>query len=74
MTETFKQVAEQIKKLTPEEQQALRELLDLAEEEREWDELTSRPGAQAFHDHIRNEIRKAQENDEIEELDLGEDE
>ena len=73
MADPFEQLAAQIKTLSDKELQALQELVELEQEEREWDELTSRPGAQAFHDKLREELRIAEERGEIEDLDLGED-
>jgi hypothetical protein len=68
MSDLFQQVLEQVKKLSPEKQQALAEMIELTLEEREWDALTQKPGARAFHDALREELRQAEASGEVEDI------
>lgn len=68
MSDLFQQVVEQVKKLSPEEQQAHAEMSELTLEELKWDALTQKPGAHAFHDSLREELRQAEESGEVEDI------
>jgi hypothetical protein len=68
MNSRLRAVMDRAEQLPDEEQEALAALLEEELEERAWDELTQRPGAHAFHDQLRAELREAEERGEVEEI------
>ncbi len=68
MNERLRAVVDRVEKLPDADQEALAELLEEEMEEREWEALTRRPGAHAFHDQLRAELREAEERGELEEV------
>lgn len=51
-----------------EEQRRIAQMVLEELEEREWEALTRRPGARAFHEELRAELREAEERGEVEEI------
>jgi hypothetical protein len=68
MNERLRAIVERVEQLPDVDQEALAALLEEELEEREWDALTKRPGAHAFHEQLRAELREAEERDELEEI------
>ena len=68
MNERLRAVVERVEQLPDVDQEALAALLEEELEEREWDTLTKRPGAHAFHEQLRAELREAEERNELEEI------
>lgn len=68
MNERLRAVVERVEHLPDAEQEALAELLEEELEEREWEALTQRSGARAFHDQLRAELRDAETKGELEEI------
>lgn len=68
MNSRLQAVIDRAEKLPDADQEALAALLEEELEEREWDALTQRSGARAFHDQLRTELREAEERGELEEI------
>jgi hypothetical protein len=68
MNERLRAVVERAEQLPDEDQETLARLLEEELEELEWDALTHKPGAHAFHDQLRAELREAEEHGELEEI------
>jgi hypothetical protein len=68
MNERLQAVVDRVEKLPDADQEALAELLEEELEEREWEALTKRPGARAFHDRLRAELHEAEEHGEVKEI------
>ncbi len=68
MNEHLRALIERAEKLPDADQEALAHLLEEELEELEWDALTRKPGARAFHDQLRAELREAEEHGEIEDI------
>lgn len=69
MNERLRAVMERAEKLPDTDQEALAQLLEEELEEREWDALTHKSGARAFHDLLRAELREAEEHGKLQEID-----
>jgi hypothetical protein len=65
MNERLRAVVERVEHLPDAEQEALAKLLEEELEEREWEALTKRPGARAFHDQLRAELHDADTKERI---------
>jgi hypothetical protein len=61
----LKAVIDRAEKLPDADQEALAALIEEEIEEREWEALCQRPGARAFHDQLRAELREAEERGEL---------
>ncbi|HLY32830.1 MAG TPA: hypothetical protein VKQ36_17535 [Ktedonobacterales bacterium] len=68
MNQRLRAVLDRAEKLPDTEQEALAELLESELEELEWEELTRRPSAKAFHDQLRAELREAEAKGEVEDI------
>ena len=68
MNKRLRAVIERAEQLPATAQEALTKLLEEELAEREWESLTLQPGARAFHDQLRAELREAEERGEIEEI------
>ena len=71
MNERLRAVIERAEQLPDMAQEALAKVLEEELAEREWESLTQQPGARAFHDQLRAELREAEERGEIEEIEGG---
>jgi len=61
-------VVDKVEQLPDAEQATLIAMIEEELEELEWDALTQKPGARAFHDQLRAELRQAEEYGELEEI------
>ena len=68
MNEHLRAVIERAEQLPDADQETLARLLEEELEELEWEVLTHKPGARAFHDQLRAELREAEQHGEIEEI------
>lgn len=68
MNPRLQAVIDRAEQLPDAEQEELATLIEEELEEREWEALTNRPGARAFHDQLRAELREAEEGGELEEI------
>lgn len=68
MNDRLRAVIDRAEQLPDADQEALARLLEEELEEREWEALTRRPGAHAFHEELRAELREAEERGEVEEI------
>lgn len=68
MNDRLRAVIDKVERLPDADQEALIEMIEEELEEMEWDTLTRKPGAQAFHDQLRAELRQAEERGEVEEI------
>ena len=68
MNERLRAVVEKVEQLSHADQESLIALIEEELEELEWDALTRKPGAAAFHEQLRAELRQAEERGEIEEI------
>ena len=68
MNPRLRAVIDRAEQLPDSEQEELATLIKEELEEREWEALTQRPGARAFHDQLRAELREAEERGELEEI------
>lgn len=69
MNERLRLVVERAEQLPDVDQEILARLLEEGLEELEWDALTHKPGARAFHNRLRAELLEAEERGKIDELD-----
>ena len=68
MNDRLRAVVDKVEQLPDAEQDALIAMIEEELEELEWDALTQKPGARAFHDQLRAELRQAEEYGELEEI------
>ncbi|HEX6798172.1 MAG TPA: hypothetical protein VF116_10725 [Ktedonobacterales bacterium] len=68
MNERLRAVVDRAEQLPDADQEALAKLLEEELEEREWEALTRLPGARAFHEALRAELREAEERGEVEDI------
>ena len=67
MTETLKRVVAQIELLSPEQQDAIAEIMLPELEEREWDDLVAKPGSHRFLEQLADEARRENRTGEAQE-------
>jgi hypothetical protein len=68
MNNRLRAVVERLDQLPDADQEALAELLKEELEERAWQSPTKLPGAVAFHEQLRADLREAEERGELEEI------
>lgn len=68
MNERLHAVIKRAEQLPDADQEALAQMIEEELEELDWDALTHKPGAHAFHNQLRSELHKSEERGEIEEI------
>ena len=58
MTELLRRVVDELERLSPEQQDAIAEVIQRELEEREWDAIVAKPGSQRFLELLAAEARR----------------